>query len=86
MRDLAQLVDAHICLYSPPPPEHQAEQRQKYMRGATRAAGRGFFGAAHLLRRGRKLLNEADLAELLSLVERQSCKLVDLAAEPPNSH
>ena len=84
MRDLAQLVDAHISLYAPPPPEHPSDNRQKYLRAATRAAGRGFFGAAHLIRRGRKQLGESDFAELLSLVERHSCKLVDLAIEPPN--
>jgi hypothetical protein len=83
MRALAQIVDAHISLHSPPPPERPAEQRQKFLRAATRAAGRGFFGAANLIRRGRTLLSDADLAELLSLVERHSCKLVDLAAEPP---
>jgi CheY-like chemotaxis protein len=84
MRDLAQLVDAHISLYSPPP-EHPLENRQKYLSAAARAAGRGFFCAAHLIRRGHKLLSEADLAELLSLVERHSCKLVDLAVDPPSA-
>jgi CheY-like chemotaxis protein len=85
MRDLAQLVDAHISLYSPLPPERPSEHRQKYIRAATRAAGRGVFGAAHLVRSSRKLLSDADRAEILSLVERQSCKLVDIAAELPQA-
>lgn len=85
MRDLAQLVDAHISLYSPLPPERPSEHRLRYIRAATRAAGRGFFGAAHLLHRRRKLLSDADFGEILRVIERHSCKLVDLVAEAPSS-
>lgn len=83
MRDLARIVDAYIALNSPLPPEYSLESLQRRVRAAARAAGRGLFGAAHLMRASRKRLSEDDFSALLAFVETLSGKLVDLGADKP---
>jgi hypothetical protein len=52
-----------------------------YYRAAARAAGRGFLGAARLLRRGRPALEDAQRRELIGIIERHSHQLIAFAAD-----
>lgn len=85
LRDFAQLVEAQTALRQPQPPGLAAEARERFVRAATQAAGRGFLGASRLLRRGRPAVNAQQLAEIIRIIERHSHQLIEFAADAASS-
>jgi GAF domain-containing protein len=81
LRDLAQIVDAYTALSQFPASGLQSEARDRNVRTATRAAGRGFLGAARLLRRGRPALDDQQRREVAGIIERHSHQLIEIVGD-----
>jgi len=79
LRCFAQLIDAQAALSLPPA---VPDARERHAADVTRAAARGFQGAARLLRRTQPPLKGDEIRDLTAIIERHSNQLMDLAAAP----
>lgn len=81
LRHLAQLIDAQAALNLPLASGLSTEARERHVRAVTRAAARGFQGAARLLRRDCPPLTARQRGGLAEIVERHSHQLIAFATE-----
>jgi hypothetical protein len=86
LRDLAQLVNAHTAVSVPPSSDPRPSARHDQLLAITRAAGRGFVGAARLLRRGHPALTAEQRHAVAGVVERLSQQLLEVADDTAEPH